>query len=47
MEINISAAVSSALESEIPGLLYPAEEIVGYFLACFQSLQLPSTQKVL
>jgi hypothetical protein len=31
-------------EAEIQGLLYPAETNLGYFLAWFQSLQLPSTQ---
>jgi hypothetical protein len=31
-------------EGEIQGLLHPAEASVGYFLAWFQSLQLPSTQ---
>jgi hypothetical protein len=32
----------SLSESEIQGLLHPAQ--LGYFLAWFQSLQLPSTQ---
>jgi hypothetical protein len=31
-------------EAEIQGLLHPAEANLGYFLAWFQSLQLPSTQ---
>jgi hypothetical protein len=31
-------------EAEIQGLLHPAEVNLGYFLAWFQSLQLPSTQ---
>jgi hypothetical protein len=31
-------------ESEIQGLLHPAQANLGYFLAWFQSLQLPSTQ---
>jgi hypothetical protein len=31
-------------EAEIQGLLHPAEASLGYFLAWFQSLQLPSTQ---
>jgi hypothetical protein len=30
--------------AEIQGLLHPAEANLGYFLAWFQSLQLPSTQ---
>jgi hypothetical protein len=32
------------LEAEIKGLLHPAQANLGYFLAWFQSLQLPSTQ---
>jgi hypothetical protein len=31
-------------ESEIHGLLHPAQGNLGYFLAWFQSLQLPSTR---
>jgi hypothetical protein len=31
-------------EAEIDGLFYPTEANLGYFLALFQSLQLPSTQ---
>jgi hypothetical protein len=31
-------------ENEIKSLLHPAEANLGYFLAWFQSLQLPSTQ---
>jgi hypothetical protein len=31
-------------EAEIQGLLHPAQASLGYFLAWFQSLQLPSTQ---
>jgi hypothetical protein len=31
-------------EAEIQGLLHPAEANLGYFLARFQSLQLPSVQ---
>jgi hypothetical protein len=31
-------------EAEIQGLLHPAQANLGYFLAWFQSLQLPSTQ---
>jgi hypothetical protein len=31
-------------EAEIQGLLHPAEANLGYCLAWFQSLQLPSTQ---
>jgi hypothetical protein len=31
-------------EAEIQGLLHPAEANLSYFLAWFQSLQLPSTQ---
>jgi hypothetical protein len=31
-------------EVEIHGLLHPAQVNLGYFLAWFQSLQLPSTQ---
>jgi hypothetical protein len=31
-------------EAEIQALLHPAEANLGYFLAGFQSLQLPSTQ---
>jgi hypothetical protein len=31
-------------EAELQGLLHPAEANLGYFLAWFQSLQLPSTQ---
>jgi hypothetical protein len=30
-------------EAEIQGLLLPAQANLGYFLAWFQSLQLPST----
>jgi hypothetical protein len=30
--------------AEIHGLLHPAEANLGYFLAWFRSLQLPSTQ---
>jgi hypothetical protein len=30
-------------EAEIQGLLHPTEANLGYFLAWFQSLQLPST----
>jgi hypothetical protein len=33
-------------EAEIWGLFHPAEANLGYFLAWFQSLQLPSTQSV-
>jgi hypothetical protein len=31
-------------EAEIQGLLHPGPDNFGYFLAWFQSLQLPSTQ---
>jgi hypothetical protein len=31
-------------EAEIQGLLHPAEANLGYFLAWYQPLQLPSTQ---
>jgi hypothetical protein len=31
-------------EAKIQGLLQPAEANLGYFLAWFQSLQLPATQ---
>jgi hypothetical protein len=31
-------------EAEIQGLIHPAQANIGYFLAWFQSLQLPSTQ---
>jgi hypothetical protein len=31
-------------ETEIQGLVHPAQANLGYFLAWFQSLQLPSTQ---
>jgi hypothetical protein len=31
-------------ESEVQGLLHPAKTNLGYFLAWFQSLLLPSTQ---
>jgi hypothetical protein len=31
-------------EAEIQGLLHPGQANLGYFLAWFQSLQLPSTQ---
>jgi hypothetical protein len=31
-------------QREIQGILHPAEANLGYFLAWFQSLQLPSTQ---
>jgi hypothetical protein len=37
MKINIT-------EAEIQGLLHPTEANLGYFLAWFQSLQLPSAQ---
>jgi hypothetical protein len=45
MKINIiTAAILPLPEAEILGLLHPAQANVGYFLAWFQSLQLPSTQ---
>jgi hypothetical protein len=31
-------------EAEVQGLLHPAQANLGYFLAWFQSLQLPSAQ---
>jgi hypothetical protein len=31
-------------EAEIQGLFHPAQPNLGYFLALFQSLQLPSTE---
>jgi hypothetical protein len=34
----------SESEAEIRGLRHPAQANLGYFLAWFQSLQLPSTQ---
>jgi hypothetical protein len=40
---NIAAAISQS-QTEIQGLLHPGEANLGYFLAWFQSLQLPSTQ---
>jgi hypothetical protein len=50
MKINKNITVEPLLktmkrqEAEIQGLLHPAEANFVYFLALFQSLQLPSTQ---
>jgi hypothetical protein len=47
MEINKKISLQQFLplsEAEIQGLLHPAEASLGYFLAWFQSLQLPSTE---
>jgi hypothetical protein len=47
MKINKKISVQQFLplsEAEIHCLLHPAEANLGYFLAWFQSLQLPSTQ---
>jgi hypothetical protein len=47
MKINKKISLQQFLplsEAGIQGLLHPAEANLGYFLAWFQSLQLPSTQ---
>jgi hypothetical protein len=47
MNINIEISLQQFLplsEVEIKGLLQPAQAILGYFLAWFQSHQLASTQ---
>jgi hypothetical protein len=44
MKRNITVEFLPLPEAEILGLLHPAEANLGYFLALFQSLQLPSTQ---
>jgi hypothetical protein len=45
MNKNITAAIYFSVISSNPGpLLHPAQVNVGYFLALFQSLQLPSTK---
>jgi hypothetical protein len=41
---NITAVILPLSDAEIQGLLHPAQANLGYFLAWFQSLQLPSTQ---
>jgi hypothetical protein len=47
MKINTKISLQQFLrlsEAEIKVLLHPAEANLGYFLAWFQSLQLPLTQ---
>jgi hypothetical protein len=47
MKINKKVSLHQFLalsEAEIQGLLHQAQANLGYFLAWFQSLQLPSTQ---
>jgi hypothetical protein len=47
MKINKKISLQQFLplsKAEIQGLLHPAEASIRYFLAWFQSLQLPSTQ---
>jgi hypothetical protein len=47
MKINKKISLQEFLprsEAEIQGLLHSAEANLGYFLAWFESLQLPSTQ---
>lgn len=47
MKVNKKISLQQFLspsETEIQGLLHPTRANLGYFLARFQSLQLPSTQ---